>query len=547
MNSKFNYSSIDIYSKKIGFFFNKSENIGSFFGLLLTMIYIFFSLILFIYQIVKVIDRKELKVYDATVYSQEMPSITVDINKLYFSFALEHPKTFDRFIDETIYTAKLAFIEQHKKNDKFVTVQTKYLDIEKCKMENFGKNYQQLFVKDELNNSYCIKDLNYNLTLAGSYKYEKITYMRITIYPCVNSTKNNYTCKSQENIDYYMSSGYFSIVLKDFGLNPSNYSFPIVPTLQDIYTTIDKSLYKNYILNFGVTEIHTDTGLINNNIKILKYLQFRKAFENFSFRDEKDYYKGKSVILVQLRLEDTIFIQNRTYTKISEIFSRIGGYMQLMNTVFLLITTIVNKIDSEIKIINSIFNFNIKEKKMKIKLSSFKDNHIFMNLSNKDLFSKKSINGKKPHEIANKSKANNIITKINDISNISLLNISNISINKKINDSQKSELRIDNTSNIIHFENKKEKTKQKNKKNAEKSLNHNISDYLSNSDNITKEFNEKIKLNIFSYFCRCKNSEKNKIIKLYNKAILFFREKMDIVKVFSIQLIIEDSIKRNNQ
>ena len=69
---------------------------------------------------------------------------------------------------------------------------------------------------------------------------------------------------------------------------------------------------------------------------------------------------------------------------------------------------------------------------MKIKLSSFKDNHIFMNLSNKDLFSKKSINGKKPHEIANKIKANNIITKINDISNISLLNISNISINKKI-------------------------------------------------------------------------------------------------------------------
>ena len=227
MNSKINYSSIDIYSKKIGFFFNKSEKIGSLFGLILTMIYISFSVILFIYQIVKVIDRKELKVYDTTIYSQKMPSITVDTNKLYFSFALEHPKTVDRFIDETIYTAKLAFIEQHKKNGKYITVQTKYLDIEKCKVENFGKNYQKLFVKDELNNSYCIKDINYNLTLEGSYKYEKISYMRITIYPCVNSTKNNYTCKSQEDIDYYMSSGYFSIVLKDFGLNPSNYSFPI--------------------------------------------------------------------------------------------------------------------------------------------------------------------------------------------------------------------------------------------------------------------------------------------------------------------------------
>ena len=92
-----------------------------------------------------------------------MPSIDVDINKLYFSFALEHPKTADRFIDESIYTAKLAYIEQKKENDKFVTVQTKYLDIERCNIENFGKNYQNLFVKDELINSYCIKTQVLNL------------------------------------------------------------------------------------------------------------------------------------------------------------------------------------------------------------------------------------------------------------------------------------------------------------------------------------------------------------------------------------------------
>ena len=89
-------------------------------------------------------------------------------------------------------------------------------------MEKFGENYQHLFIKDELNNSYCLKDLNLNVTLAGEYKYERMTYIRIRIYPCVNSTENNNSCKSQEEIDNYMSSGYFSIILKDFGLNPSN-------------------------------------------------------------------------------------------------------------------------------------------------------------------------------------------------------------------------------------------------------------------------------------------------------------------------------------
>ena len=250
MNSTLSFTNFDIYSKKIGFFYKNNEKIGSYFGLFLTLLYIFISIILFIYQVIRAFQRSELKVYDTTIYSQEMPSIDVDINKLYFAFALEHPKTTSRFIDESIYTAQVAFIDKRKVGDQLETYETRYLDFEPCKLENFGDGYQKLFVEDELINSYCLKDFNYNLTFAGSYKYERITYIRVRIYPCVNSTKNNYGCKSQEEIDFYLTSGYFSIVLKDFGLNPSNYTNPIVPTLQDLYTTIDKSLYKNYILNF---------------------------------------------------------------------------------------------------------------------------------------------------------------------------------------------------------------------------------------------------------------------------------------------------------
>jgi len=372
MKSNTYFTNIDIYSKRIGFFYKNKERIGSYYGFFLTLVYIFASLVLFIYQIIRTIQRSEVKVYDTTVYAKEMPSIDVDINKLYFAFALEHPKTTSRFIDESIYTAQVAFIDKRKVGDQLETYETRYLDFEPCNMDNFGDDYKKLFVKDELVNSYCLKDFNYSLTFAGGYKYERIAYIRIRIYPCVNSTKNNNGCKSQEEIDFYLTSGYFSIVFKDFGLNPSNYTNPVLPTLQDLYTTIDKSILKNYMLNFGITEIHTDTGLINEHIKVERYLKFRKELENFTYRDEKDYHEGRSLILAQLRLEDTIQIQTRIYTKISEIFSRIGGYMQLMNTVFLLISSYINKINSEIKIINSIFNFNTKEKKMIIKMPSFK-------------------------------------------------------------------------------------------------------------------------------------------------------------------------------
>ena len=319
MKSKIYLPNIDIYAKKIGFFYKNKEQIGSYVGFFLTLLYICASLILFIYQIIRTIQRAEVKVYDTTVYSKEIPSIDVDKNKLYFAFALEHPKTTSRFIDESIYTAQVAFIDKRKVGDQLETYETKYLDFEPCNPDNFGEDYKSLFVENELINTYCIKDFNYTLTFAGGYKYERMTYIRIRIYPCVNSTKNNNICKSQEEIDFYLSSGYFSIVLKDFGLNPSNYEYPVVPTLQDLYTTIDKSLLKNYMINFGVTEIHTDTGLVDEHIKVERYLKFRKELENFTYRDEKEYHEGKSLILVQLRLEDTVQIQTRNYTKISEI------------------------------------------------------------------------------------------------------------------------------------------------------------------------------------------------------------------------------------
>ena len=555
MKSKLRFTNIDIYSKKLGFFYKNKERIGSYFGFFLTIVYICASLILFIYQIIRTFQRSEVKVYDTTVYSKKMPSIDVDINKLYFAFALEHPKTTSRFIDESIYTAQVAYIDKRKVGDQLETYETKYLDFEPCNMDNFGENYKSLFVKDELINSYCLKDFNFSLTIAGGYKYERMAYIRIRIYPCVNSTKNNNGCKSQEEIDFYLSSGYFSIVLKDFGLNPSNYSNPMLPTLQDLYTTIDKSLLKNYMLNFGVTEIHTDTGLINENIKIERYLKFRKELENFTYREVKDYHEGRSLILAQIRLEDTVQIQTRKYTKISEIFSRIGGYMQLMNTVFLLISSIITKIDSEIKIINSIFNFNAKDKKMIMKMSSFKEfnKEIYLgSLQTGCTTCKNVIYNKKQIAFDNRSK-NNLILKEDNFNNISSLNNSE---NKRSNESQNCIIKIDKNKNIVSFENCNKIPKSENIDEKEKKLNMKISKNILDKSDIYNlrnksmkgynEYNEHINLNIFHYFFCIKNSKIYKNIELFNFGNAYFRQKLDIVRVFTILSIIEDLIKKKN-
>ena len=565
MESTLNYYfNFDMYARSPNFYFKNHDRINTCFGTLLTLIYIVVSLTLFIYQLIMTIQRKNFKVYDSTIYGQEMPFIDLNSNTLYFAFGLEDPQTMNRFIDDSIYVAKIVFVDKAKINDELVTVYQQNLDFEKCNVINFGENYQHLFLEDELNNSYCLKKFERNLTLAGGYKYERFSYIRIRIYPCVNSTENNFTCKSQEEIDRFMSSGYFSIILKDIGLNPSNYSIPVLPTLQDLYTTIDKKIYKNYILNLGVTEIHTDIGLFQEKIKTQKYLQFRKEMETFTFRNEEEYYQGKSVIIAQLKLDDNINVQTRSYVKIPEIFSTIGGYMQLMNTAFLLLSIIVNKFNLELKILNSIFKFNLKKKKIIMKLQKLND---WEDMRVSSIHSP-TVNFKKMTNISHHldlldNKSKNSLIKENEINNISYLNLSenkNDAENKSKNIILK---KIKRKSNALPFENSKMELSNKiSKKNLNLNLRNTQDHHKENGTNYNllnskknnffnemsyKDFNDNIELNMFDYCCcHLIHEKRHKIIELYNIANSFYRKKLDVVNVFNLLLLTEKNLMKNN-
>ena len=78
-NNYFTY--IDIYIKRISFFYKNKERIGSCFWLFLTMIYIFAYLVLLIYKIIRTIQDSDTKAYDTIVYATKMLTIDADINK----------------------------------------------------------------------------------------------------------------------------------------------------------------------------------------------------------------------------------------------------------------------------------------------------------------------------------------------------------------------------------------------------------------------------------------------------------------------------------
>ena len=570
---------LDMYSNRIGFFSNNRERIGSSFGLFLTFFYILASLIIFTIYSIDIIGRKDMKVYDSNIYSNTTPSININSNDINFAFALEDPISSNKYIDPTIYYPEVVFLDRVK-NEKgeFTTVERKELNYSRCRNNSFGENYHNIFGNIEIANSYCLDD--YNLTLAGGYKYNRMSYIRIKIMPCSNRTTQMH-CKSKEIIDRNLTKGYLSILLKDVGLNPSNYTIPVLPTLQNIYTTIDKRIFRECVINYGITEIQTDTGLFSKSLDKKKYLKYVSHQESFYFRSDEEYDQGKQIAVIQIRLDDNIRIQKRSYTKIPELFSLIGGYMQLLSTVFSLIS-ILTGLDLEVKILNNLFNFNLRQNKMTIKINNVKDfnankhksykffPYIPKNLSIKKMrkqFSKNlniNINNTNNNNI-NISK--NIIVNNSNLKNGNLLPIIN-RMNKidKDKDGKDSQMmlnsNLDNNNPLITLnKTHNNKTTELNLSMRTKSLKNEKKVYFRPINVYTDSFkisyreinsnmeeeDKNIHLNLVNYYCCGNICRKKKHIELFDIGVSLYRKRMDIINVFTILLLTEKLLLKSER
>ena len=569
---RINIFDFDLYSKSISFFFEKRDKIGTVFGLLLTFIYIILTLVIFIVNLVNTVKRSDVKSKESTAYFQGLPSIDLNRKLFYFAFGLENPFTLNRFIDEEIYYSKVYFIKQDKENGILITKEKIDLNIERCDFLKFGEEYIGQFTEGELNNSYCLTDINF--TLVGGSKYEKSSFIQIKIHPCVNKTENNNNCKPQNIIDSYLNAGYYSMDIKDIGLNPLNYSFPVIPIIQNINTNVDITMCRKSLIYMGIAQVHTDEGLFSQKIKIEHFLEYRKYYQSFFFINETEYHNGKEIFGAQIKLEEFIHIQKREYTKMSEVFSITGGYMQLISTIFALIALLIQNIYVEKKLLNILFNFNIKQrkiilsiqydKKLNYLIHSEKGNeNLFIpynsskNLKPFNLEINQNLNLKKIDILNNKSnnKFTTLFEKYNSRKNNNIQHIGktkNNSENEEGHDDTqiiKSKFKIQNIDEQNNNINKSNKSKMFmlfkdddlnelpinnifiKKKHKEKRLNSNI-----NIISKEKELITYIDFSVLDYICDCKRKNKKKYqnIEIFNYGVNFYKTQMNITNIFNI-------------
>ena len=564
-----NILDLDIYSRRISFFYGGKEKISSKFGFFLTSLYIVISIVLFLNYFIRTISREEVTASDSTTHPDTIPSININEDIFNLAFGLEHPSTFSRFIDETIYYPKISYIEKIKKNGIFVNKLKINVEAEKCKNSKFGQNFQNLLEKGELNNSYCLS--NYNLTLKGGFQYSEVAFIKISIFPCKNSTENNITCKPQNVIDKFFHNNYFSILAKDTALNPSDFSNPGLPILLNTYTSVDKQIKKDYYVKFAITEIETDTGLFSQQIKKDKFLRYTKDFDDFFFVDSNYFTSGNEILTLTIRIEDNIYFQKRTYKKMAEVFASTGGYMQLIYSIFAIISILTKTMNIEKKLINSLFYFNIKQKKVILSIEYKKKlNYTTLGSSiekTEDIKETKQIwknseKNKKINFIPYIAKKSPLIRKYskfvkNEKKNEKSLRKS-VSLGKDTpipikNNNGQNDASIDgllNIPKIKEYNGKKYSIVQSNKILNNTQMNRlylrNKTNESENMEKLEKENFNGVDFNLFEYYCFWKLSKKKLQIELFKFAYKFFKSQMDIVNFFNIIILTQIMMKKQS-
>ena len=129
-------------------------------GRILSILFVAIYFGFLIYKIIRMLQKKDVTFYDRFTYVKVPSKVKITNENFYGGFALEHPVTYDTFIDESIYIPKAYFKRAEKKGDNFIWDQVE-LELEHCKLENFGKIYQEKFISKDLDNLYCIKNMDF--------------------------------------------------------------------------------------------------------------------------------------------------------------------------------------------------------------------------------------------------------------------------------------------------------------------------------------------------------------------------------------------------
>jgi len=526
----------DLFGKSPEFYYKRRAKKVSITGRIFTIIYSLIYSAFFVYKLIRMLKRVNVTFYDTFAYIGEIPSINITNENFYGGFAIGNIP----FIDETIYYPKAEFYSGQKVGNQW-SWSSKEIELEKCKLEKFGSKYKELFKDKQLNNLYCLSEVN--MTLKGYSTYDEFSYFYLTFYKCNGTTKDGIPCQPSSEIDKYLYSNIVQFYMQDIELTPQIYSSPVQIREKHITGPIYKHLYQKIYAYMQIVITETDNDVIGfeglSNIKTEKNIKYDESWIISAPNNGQTYDDGYPIFEITVQLAEKVLTQKRSYTKLFEVLGDVGGLMEFFFTFFNIIASSLADTLYNISLINNLFTFYLEKKIILIK-----------NKNNKNRFSlKERASIYKPKIRPSNLSPKNILNSNDEMIDIKKVNTKNneinskLSINRKIGIKKKKK-KLRNTVTTLE-KNVINKISILNLKNEDNNPNKNSFEYdISNmecreekdieKEKVEQKLIKKIKINRFDicFFLLCIKRRKKIEKILIDEGMNIIIKKLDIINIF---------------
>lgn len=197
-------------------------------------------------------------------------------------------------------------------------------------------------------NYYCLDDGNFSL--KGSFVEKEMNYFAISLNFCKNTTENNNSCKSYEEMAAVLNNKAFNIIYVDNYVMSNDYKQPFHNKYQIISQRITPRISKVSTTYLQKVIVDTNDGVIFNH-KTSEY-DFQTESKELDFLFNEDYNNTQSLVTLQFFSSDRILIIERTYQSLSEAIAIVGG----LYSIFFLVGRQLASFNSKLYLTKAIMN-----------------------------------------------------------------------------------------------------------------------------------------------------------------------------------------------
>ena len=350
----------DLFGKTPELYYNGKSKKSSTFGIVLTIIYIILYIAFLIYKLVRMFKRIDMTFYDSYTF-KGLPSIKLTNNEFYGGFGMGGR------IDEQMYYLTVNYVRQAKVNGVWVEEENRELETEICRFEMFGPDYQEIFADQPLKNYYCIKDVK-DLVLEGYSNLERYSYFNVKFYPCVGVTKDGIPCYDYNTKKLFFTQNVIELKLQDNDLNPEDYKMPVERRQVDMNSPVFKDIFQLIYSYIQIVNIETDediTGLnfFTDTIRKEQYTRYDESFIITSPLFYGDILRtGGPIADVTLQLSAKVLTEKRQYMQLIDVLGDVGGLMEILYSLFSVVSSLVTEILYDRSLVNKLFSFDLKKK-----------------------------------------------------------------------------------------------------------------------------------------------------------------------------------------